>query len=336
MRNFYLKTLQLSVVFLLTVSTVLSCSKKESPKSENDDETPGYPLYLADPAIFYYEETYYLYGTNDVDPDKGFPVYTSSDMKDWHYKGYALQRGEAFGEVGFWAPYVWEYEGKFYMSYTANEKIAIAESTSPLGPFRQTNKTPLASTVNQIDPFVFIDDDGKKYLYHVRLGNGNRIYVAELTDDFSAIKTTTYKECLVAQTQTWERTNGAVSVVEGPSVVKQNGLYYLFYSANDFRNPDYAVGYAVSNSVYGPWTRYTGNPIISKTITGQHGSGHGDLIKDKENNLLYVFHTHHTSAVVGPRKTAIIKLNWVKEESGKEVCATIAGSFKYLFFKLNK
>jgi beta-xylosidase len=164
----------------------------------------------------------------------------------------------------------------------------------------------------------------------VRLGNGNRIYVAELTDDFSAIKTTTYTECLVAQSQTWERTNSAISVVEGPTVIKQNGLYYLFYSANDFRNPDYAVGYAVSSSVYGPWTKYTGNPIINKKITGQHGSGHGDLIKDKDNNLLYVFHTHNTAASVIPRKTAVIELKWMKDNSRKYICSAITGSFQFL------
>ena len=48
------------------------------------------------------------------------------------------------------------------MAYVANENIAIAESKSPLGPFTQKIKQPLAAPVKQIDPFVFIDSDGKK------------------------------------------------------------------------------------------------------------------------------------------------------------------------------
>ncbi|MEJ7676977.1 MAG: family 43 glycosylhydrolase [Segetibacter sp.] len=84
------------------------------------------------------------------------------------------------------------------MAYVANENIAIAESRSPLGPFTQKIKQPLKAPVKQIDPFVFIDGDGKKYLYHVRLSNGNKLFVAEMSDDFSAIKPQTLQECITA------------------------------------------------------------------------------------------------------------------------------------------
>ena len=106
------------------------------------------------------------------------------------------------------------------MAYVANEQIAIAESNSPAGPFTQTKKDSLATTVKQIDPFVFIDDDGKKYLYHVRLVNGNRIFVAELNDDFSAIQPATLRECIAA-TENWENTAQAKwPVAEGPYCYK--------------------------------------------------------------------------------------------------------------------
>ncbi len=93
--------------------------------------------------------------------------------------GTHFAKGMRLARKGFWAPQIFVYKNKFYMAYTANEQIAIAESESPLGPFTQTKKDSLASTLKQIDPFVFFDDDGKKYLYHVRLTNGNRIFVAE-------------------------------------------------------------------------------------------------------------------------------------------------------------
>lgn len=269
-------------------------------------------IFLADPTIFYHEGVYYLYGTSGHDTNQGFLVYTSEDMQSWKgprgvNKGYALRKGDVFGDKGFWAPQVFHYQDTFYMAYTANEHIAIAKSESPLGPFTQTTRNALAAPVKQIDPFVFIDDNGKKYLYHVRLTEGNRLYVAEMTDDFSAIKPETLKECISAE-ETWENTeNVPWSVAEGPSILKHHHQYYLIYSANDFRNPDYAVGYAVSNNPYGPWKKYSGNPILSKEHISAYGTGHGDFVEGGDGDLYYVFHTHHSEKEVHPRKTAVVR-----------------------------
>lgn len=213
-------------------------------------------IHLADPTIFYNKGTYYLYETVEGNAGNGFLVYTSTDMKSWKLPvgvkdGYALKKGDAFGDKQFWAPQVFTYKNKFYMAYVAKENIAVAESNSPLGPFTQTVKTALSASVKQIDPFIFIDDDGKKYLYHVRLINGNKLFVAEMTDDFSAIKPETLRECINA-TEDWENTTHAYPVAEGPSILKHNNLYYFVYTANDFRNPDYSVGYAVSTSPTDP------------------------------------------------------------------------------------
>ncbi|WP_256009348.1 glycoside hydrolase family 43 protein [Desertivirga xinjiangensis] len=337
-------SLNIAIIFFLFGSLLaLGCEKKsdnpalgpDAGMNPEPDETENpaavNPVFQADPTIFYHEGTYYLYGTNDKNANNGFLVYTSTDMKQWTPRGYALQKGEAFGDWGFWAPHVWADNGKFYMAYTANEKIAIAESSKPNGPFRQQVKAALVSSYGLIDPFIFINDDGKKYLYHVRLGGGNRIWVAEMEADYSAMKTGTNTECITATPGTWEHVNTAAGrVAEGPTVIKDQGLYYLFYSANDFRHKDYAVGYAVSENVNGPWTRYTGNPIIHQSVTGHAGSGHGDIVKGKDGNLSYVFHTHNTSATVTPRKTAIINLKKTKDASQKDVFDVEAGSFSFL------
>ncbi|PWS30023.1 beta-xylosidase [Pedobacter paludis] len=275
-------------------------------------------IYLADPTIFLNQGTYYLYGTSS---EKGFEVYQSNDLKKWtgpigKNNGFALVKGESYGDKGFWAPQVFKQNGKFYMAYTANEHIAIAQSDSPLGPFVQNEIKSLPSKGLQIDPFIFHDSDGKTYLYHVRLGNGNRIFVAELKADFSDIIPETLKECITA-TQPWENTEKTGwPVTEGPTVLKKGSLYYLFYSANDFRNPDYAVGYATSNSPFGPWTKFQGNPIISKRNLGFNGTGHGDFFVDKKGNLQYVFHTHHSNKRVSPRATATISAQFVKQKDG--------------------
>lgn len=283
-------------------------------------QTDSTILHLADPTIFHNKDTYYLYGTVDGNTGKGFLAYTSKDLKNWKLSdkndGYALKRGEAFGRSGFWAPQIFSHQDKFYMAYVANEHIAIAESNSPEGPFKQTIKDSLGASVKQIDPFVFIDEDGKKYLYHVRLINGNRIFVAEMKDDLSSIKPETLRECIAA-TEGWENTAKAPwPVAEGPSVIKHKGIYYLFYTANDFRNPDYAVGYATSNHPLGPWKKYEGNPILTKAMIGINGTGHGDFFSNGKE-LFYVFHTHTSNTKVGPRNTALMKAKFEKEKKSE-------------------
>jgi xylan 1,4-beta-xylosidase len=292
-----------------------------SNASAQTADTGRSPILLADPAIFNSKGTYYLYGTVEKNANKGFLVYTSTNMEHWKsdtnfYGGYALKKGDSYGKSKFWAPQVFAYQETFYMAYVADENIAIAKSIDPKGPFIQATIKQLDAPVKQIDPFVFIDGDGKKYLYHVRLTNGNKIFVALMKDDFSAIDSSTLKECITV-TSSWENTASSNwPVTEGPSVIKHNNLYYLFYTANDFRNPDYAVGYAISKTPYGPWEKYAGNPIISRKILGINGTGHGDFFVDNNHQLTYVFHTHFSNTAFKPRRTAIIKVSFVKDKKG--------------------
>lgn len=316
----------LAVVFLYMPCTVMlvlaACTKtgKEEP-IDDDDDSPAYEgIFQADPAVIYHEGLFYLYGTNDADPNQGFQVYTSVDMEIWEGPkgargGYALSKSDVFGEMGFWAPQVWFEDGRFYMAYTANENIAIASSENPLGPFVQSEKQPLTEGVKQIDPFVYHDDDGKKYLFHVRLTEGNRIFVAELEEGYAGIKDGTLTLCVIAD-QPWENKAGASwPVVEGPTVINLEGIYYLFYSANDFRHPEYAVGYATSEQITGPWEKAAENPLLGIHNTGWPGSGHGDLFEDHEGKYQYVFHTHYVQDQATPRRTAIAPVSFEYGES---------------------
>lgn len=301
---------------LLSLFCVFICCSQEK-ETEKKTASNDKPILLADPTIFYENGVYYLYGTTTgyFPNGEGFQVYTSSDLKKWNgpsgaQNGLALKKGDAYGTKGFWAPQVFKYNHKFYMIYTADENIAIASSDSPLGPFKNDSKAPMYNSGKQIDPFFFVDQDGKKYLYCVRLTNGNRIFVAELNDDLSGIKEETLKEC-ISGVLPWENTqNVSWPVTEGPTVLKHNDLYYMIYSANDFRNPDYAVGYATAKSPLGPWEKATESPIISKKDVGINGVGHGDVFCDKNGKMKYVLHTHFSNSDVSPRKAGIIDIDF--------------------------
>lgn len=263
---------------------------------------------LADPTIYVENGTYYAYGTWGPDSSIGIPVYTSTDMQVWTSAAkLALTPGDAFGTKGFWAPQIFKHGGRYYMFYTANENIAYATADTPEGPF--TGGARIESDVRQIDPFVFFDIDGTPYLYHVRLQNGNRIFVARMSDDLTSIDKSTLRECISAAPGSWEDTRSVKwTVTEGPTVIRRDDTYYMFYSANDFRNPDYCVGIATASSPFGPWTK-SSEPIIHRSGFGLNGTGHGDLFADNDGSLWYVFHTHFDNNKVVPRQTAVVRVD---------------------------
>ena len=297
------------------------------PEKENVKPSFG-QIHLADPTVFCENGTYYLYGTSPVS-DNGFWVYTSTDLQHWSgpagaVDGYAL-RGNTYGMQGFWAPQVFKKDGRYAMAYTANEQIAIAWADSPLGPFVQDEPAMIPAKTKEIDPFVFHDDDGKTYMYHVRLIGGNRIYVAEMNDDLRSMKEETARECIAVNDKGWENTaEGKWGVSEGPTVVKLDGTYYMFYSCNDFRSIDYAIGYATAKSPLGPWKKHK-KPIVSRHLTGENGTGHGDLFRDGDGRWMYVLHTHNSNSKVSPRRTAMVEL--VKKGKKFEM---VPGSLRYV------
>lgn len=297
------------------------------PEKENVKPSFG-QIHLADPTVFCDNGTYYLYGTSPVS-DNGFWVYTSTDLQHWSgpagaVDGYAL-RGNTYGTQGFWAPQVFKKDGRYAMAYTANEQIAIAWADSPLGPFVQDEPAMIPAKTKEIDPFVFHDDNGKTYMYHVRLIGGNRIYVAEMNDDLRSMKEETARECIAVNDKGWENTaEGKWGVSEGPTVVKLDGTYYMFYSCNDFRSIDYAMGYATAKSPLGPWKKHK-KPIVSRHLTGENGTGHGDLFRDVDGRWMYVLHTHNSNSKVSPRRTAMVEL--VKKGKKFEM---VPGSLRYV------
>jgi len=274
-------------------------------------------IFFADPTIYVDGGKYYLTGTKGGGGAPGFAILESKDLKNWTLpKGSSgpeymiLNKGDqTFGTKGFWAPQIFKADQMFYLTYTANEQTVLAESSSLLGPYRQKEVGPIDGSVKNIDSFVFKDDDGKYYLFHVRFNQGNYIWVAEFDLKTGKIKPETLSKCF-NQTEAWEATPNFESapIMEGPTVVKIKGKYYLFYSANHFKNIDYATGYAVSDSPFGPWVKYEGNPILHRSIIGENGSGHGDLFEGVDDQLYYVYHIHFDQQNISPRRTRIVPI----------------------------
>lgn len=279
--------------------------------------TEGEQIAYADPTIVRKGGYYYLTGTANEKP-QGFSMLVSKDLKNWTSVGRLLTEGpQVFGNKGFWAPQLYLNGKTWQLAYTANEQVAVAESASLTGPFTQKQVKAVDASEKNIDPFVFTDDDGKTYLYHVRFNNGNYLWVAAYDKNTMSIDHSTLKKCL-DNTEAWENTPDypAAPIMEGPTVIKHKGKYYLFYSANHFMSRDYAVGYAVADSPMGPWHKPANNRIIHRSTVGENGSGHGDVFADKKGNLFYVYHVHHSNTAVSPRLTRIVPLHFTPSTDG--------------------
>ncbi len=275
-------------------------------------------MQFGDPFILNHEGTYYMYGT--MDADRGIKVYESKDLKNWTgpvgaANGFALVKDDVWGNDKFWAPEIYYLNNQFYMFFSVEEHIAVATSKSPLGPFKQDNKTPLLET-GAIDTHLFIDDDGRKYLYYVAFNNGNLIWMCELNDDLLSVKKNTEQFCFVCS-QDWEfsKKEPVANINEGPFMLKHNGLYYLAYSANHFANPDYGIGYAIAPGPVGPWTKYAGNPIVGSDENIK-GTGHCAFFTDNDKMLNVVYHSHFSPEKVHPRLVHISQCKFIEDLNG--------------------
>ncbi|MDU1905045.1 MAG: glycoside hydrolase family 43 protein [Dysgonomonas sp.] len=268
------------------------------------------PILFGDPFIMLYDTTYYAYGTNAKD---GIEVYISSNLTNWKkMPDLALSKENSWADRWFWAPEVYyiKEKNKFFMYYSADEHICVATSDSPLGPFIQEEKQPMIADEKCIDSSLFIDEDGKPYLYFDRFNDGLNIWVAELEDDLKTIRKSTLTKCIHVS-QTWEEVWPRVN--EGAFVIKHKGTYYMTYSANSYESPFYGIGYATANSPMGPWTKYDKNPIFQKPDT-LVGVGHSAMFKDREGQLRITFHAHNNKEKIHPRLMYITDVQFTDDE----------------------
>lgn len=255
---------------------------------------------LADPAVIRHAGVFYLYGTGEVDGDNGTRVYISTNLIDW-------QRGPVVfrpGQPHVWAPDVWREpaSGRFFLYYTVNQTVGVADADNPLGPFEARRKF----FDHAIDAHLFRDDDGRLYLYFVQLP-GFRISVQPMTTPTEPLGD---PKVILRPESDWEKRSGHVT--EGPWIIKRAKQYYLVYSGSGADTPNYAVGYAVADSPTGPFVRASHNPIVQRA-DGLFGPGHGCAIQDDAGTWWHVYHQKATERVEWNRFICLDRL-WFDDQ----------------------
>lgn len=225
--------------------------------------------YTADPAPMVYNDTLFLYTSHDEDSTINnfftmydWRCYSTTDMVNWTDHG-AVASLKDFKwhdkKNGAWAPQCIHRNGKFYLYVPIHgEGIAVLVSDSPTGPFIDPLGKRLIDSDHiwhDIDPTVFIDDDGQAYLFW---GNP-RLYYVKLNEDMISYDKSIGKDGIVSLEMTAEAfgikgtRDGRLTThyTEGPWLYKRNNLYYLIYAASGI--PEY-IAYSTAPSIEGPWT----------------------------------------------------------------------------------
>lgn len=234
-------------------------------------------IYTADPSAHVWEDgRLYVYPSQDISPPRGcdlmdkYHVFSTDDMVNWTDHGQILEATNvpwatplANGGKFMWAPDCAFKDGKYYFYFphpskdpwNENWKIGIAVSTKPASGFVVLDH-PLIGLPDrgEIDPCVFVDDDGQAYFYY---GGGNNCFGAKLKDNMIELD----GPLLPMQ--------GLYDFHEGTWVFKRNGVYYLTYADN--KNGANQLRHATSDSPLGPWS-HKGTYLNSTTSDTSHGS----------------------------------------------------------------
>lgn len=288
-------------------------------------------IYTADPAPLVHNDTVWLYTGHDEDSSTWFTMkdwrcYSTTDMVNWTDHGSPLSlKTFSWAVKDAWAGQCIFRNGKFYWYVPMNAKgqgmsIGVAVSDRTTGPFVDAIGKPLVHSGNgDIDPTVFIDDDGQAYLYW---GNPYLKYVRLNQDMVSysgdVVTVPLNKEGFNVRYKDADKRPSAYE--EGPWLYKRNSLYYLLYPAGGV--PEH-IAYSTSQSPTGPWQyRDTIMRVIQK---GGAFTNHPGLIDYKGRSYFF----YHNGALPGgggfTRSVAVEEFTYNDDGSIPRINNTVEG-----------
>ncbi|MEA4919185.1 glycoside hydrolase family 43 protein [Proteiniphilum sp.] len=156
------------------------CSSRGKSSSGSTTYSNPLPVTFGDPFILSASDgKYYMYGTGGM--EKGFGAYSSDNLVDWHFEGqvYSGNQPGSWTVKNYWAPEVYEIDGRYYMFFSAdwkenptneleNFRIGVAVADQPTGPFTEVSDKPLFDPGYPIIDANILQHDGRTYLYYSR------------------------------------------------------------------------------------------------------------------------------------------------------------------------
>ncbi len=290
---------------------------------------PILPGFNPDPSIIRVEDDYYI-ATSTFEWFPGVQIHHSKDLIHWELIAHPLDRVELLNmegdpdSGGIYAPCLSYDQGIFYLVYTDVKNVAgsfwdcrnyLTTASSIYGPWSE----PVYLHGSGIDPSLFHDDNGKKWLVNVLLSHrkgpktGFPQWEGILLQEYS-----TEKKCLIGERKVIYRGSG-LGTAEGPHIYKKDGYYYLMTAeGGTFYN--HAVTMARSRKLEGPYEPDPQNPVMTARYDCTQAlqrTGHGDLVQT-QNGDWYMVHLcgrplpSRGRSVMG-RETGIQKVKWTQD-----------------------
>ena len=241
---------------------------EQTPPGPGTYANPILAGFYPDPSITRAGDDYYLV-TSSFSYFPGVPIFRSRDLVNWTQIGHVLDRPSQLSidslgiSRGVFAPTIRHHEGTFYMITTLVDAGGnfLVTATDPAGPWSD----PVWLPFDGIDPDVFFDDDGKVYISNNGPPEGEPRY-----DGHRALWLQEYDPA--AQQLIGPRrliVDGGVDIskqpiwIEAPHLFKIDDTYYLIAAEGGTGDQHSQVVFR-SDSVWGPYVPYEGNPILTQ------------------------------------------------------------------------
>jgi beta-xylosidase len=292
-------------LFALPISFVCATDSADgqSEATTNPSLVSNAALDFPDPFVLREGNFYYALATSAR--GRNIQVARSTDLSSWAQLPDALPRLPAWASKAArltWAPSVLKRADQYVLYYTTRDArsgfqcISRGVAHEPAGPYADDSGAPLVCQVagaeslcGSIDPSPFVDADGAPYLYWKSDENAlacrtaPRVWVQRLTLDGLALEGVATP--LLTMDRAWE-----ARIVEGPSMLLQDGRYFLFYSANWYASPNYAVGYATCRTPAGPCEKITNDEPWLRSIGNALGPGGQEFFRDAAGQAYIAYH----------------------------------------------
>lgn len=227
----------------------------------------------ADPAVVEFRGEYYMFVT------RSHGYWHSKDLLTWEF----VKPGRNWYPQGCNAPAAHNYrDSLLYVCGDPSGSMSVLYTDDPKS--GDWEATP-AILHDLQDPDLFIDDDGRAYMFW---GSSNVFPIRGMElnreDRFLKVGETVELFNTDMPRHGWERfgdnhTNTAIDgYIEGPWLTKHNGRYYMQYAAPGTEFNVYGDGVYVGDSPLGPYTYQAHNPVCYKPGGYMNGAGHGSTV----------------------------------------------------------
>ncbi len=279
-------------------------------------DTRGEIINAHDGGIIFVSGKYYWYGLalralgqdkgekNGAATETGINLYSSNNLLEWNYEGVVLSTSNDV-QSPLRSPMRLErpkiiYNKKtkkfvmwfHYVGYPGNHgqeigfaDAGVAVSDKITGPFKYIgHHRPINDSGAVKDCTLFMENDSTAYfIFDRKMPDGSRcLHITKLSDDF------------LHTTDTWAKIDVA-NRREAPTVIKQNGTYFLVTSDVSGWKANAAKTYK-SSDIFGPWAE-AGNPCVGeqKESTYNTQCTYAFKVSVTENSYIIMLERHNTS-----------------------------------------